>query len=315
MAEQLLPELDELAERYYPKGDYTRKGPTYLTSYARLLSNRRMDELRILELGVFSGASLLIWRDYLPNATIVGIDIAQAPERILNLERVHFLRGSQDDPEILRKAASLVGGQFDIIIDDASHIGYLTKRSLHYLFPFFLVPGGWYIIEDFGTAFIPEYPDGATYQEPAWDDAVPSMREFRSSQSGMVGFIKQLIDHLMQELMTGGRSFISMDRLIVETNIVFIEKSKQSGAPWPGPIPDFAPDLSSAETAISEASGPSLQELTEQLTAVQIALTDCQVLKEEIVGQAQRLATLERMASQWRSALTPVLWLRRLLKR
>jgi hypothetical protein len=58
-----------------------------------------------------------------------------------------------------------------------------------------------------------------------------------------------------------------------------------------------------------------LQVLTEQLTAVQIALTDCQVLKEEIVGQAQRLATLERMASQLRSALTPVLWLRRLLKR
>jgi len=62
MAEKLLTELETLAERYYSKGDYTSKGPTYLSSYARLMNERRFDKLRILELGVFSGASLLIWR-------------------------------------------------------------------------------------------------------------------------------------------------------------------------------------------------------------------------------------------------------------
>jgi methylase of polypeptide subunit release factors len=40
------------------------------------MNERRFDKPRILELGVFSGASLLIWRDYLPNATILGIDIS-----------------------------------------------------------------------------------------------------------------------------------------------------------------------------------------------------------------------------------------------
>lgn len=76
MAENLLTELEKLAKRYYSKGDYTRKGPTYRNSYARLMNERRFDKPRILELGVFSGASLLIWRDYLPNATILGIDIS-----------------------------------------------------------------------------------------------------------------------------------------------------------------------------------------------------------------------------------------------
>ena len=306
MAENLMTELEELAELYYSKGDYTRKGSTYLGSYARLMNERRFDKLRILELGVFSGASLLIWRDYLPNATIVGIDISEPPERILNLDRIHFIQGSQDDPEILRKAANLVGGQFDIIIDDASHIGYLTTRSLHYLFPLYLVPGGWYIIEDFGTAFIPEYPDGETYKEPAWNDAVPGMREFQSSQQGMVGVIKQLIDHQMQELMTGSRSFLSMDRMTIETNIVFVEKSKQAAAPWPGPIPDVV--LSSVENPVQNNAAANSE-------AIEIASAQIDKMKEEVDNQALRIVALEGVVAQLRFALAPFLWLRRTLKR
>lgn len=306
MAENLMTELEELAELYYSKGDYTRKGSTYLGSYARLMNERRFDKLRILELGVFSGASLLIWRDYLPNATIVGIDISEPPERILNLDRIHFIQGSQDDPEILRKAANLVGGQFDIIIDDASHIGYLTKRSLHYLFPLYLVPGGWYIIEDFGTAFIPEYPDGETYKEPAWNDAVPGMREFQSSQQGMVGVIKQLIDHQMQELMTGSRSFLSMDRMTIETNIVFVEKSKQAAAPWPGPIPDVV---------LSSVENPAQNNAAANSEAIEIASAQIEKMKEEVDNQALRIVALEGVVAQLRFALAPFLWLRRTLKR
>lgn len=140
VASDELPGLEALAERHYAAGDFTRKGPSYLRSYARLLDPRRLDNLAILELGVSSGASLLCWRDYLPKATIVGIDIAEPPARILGLDRLHFIQGSQDDPKVLERAAKIVGGAFDIIVDDASHIGYLTKRSLHYLFPRGLKP-------------------------------------------------------------------------------------------------------------------------------------------------------------------------------
>jgi|SRR5664279_3665289 len=129
------PDLNMLADQYYSPSDGTRKGASYMRSYARLLEHRRQEALRILELGVFSGASLLIWRDYLPHAQIVGVDISDPPSRILNLDRVHFVQGSQYDPIILERAAALAGGKFDLILDDASHIGYLTKRSFQYLFP------------------------------------------------------------------------------------------------------------------------------------------------------------------------------------
>jgi hypothetical protein len=287
-----LPGLEELAERHYAAGDFTRKGPTYLRSYSRLLDPRRLDPLSVLELGVSSGASLLCWRDYLPNATIVGIDVAEPPARILNVDRLHFVQGSQDDPLVLERAAKIVGGTFDLIVDDASHIGYLTKRSLHYLFPHWLKPGGWYVIEDYGTGFIPEYPDGKAFVPPEWADAVPGQQQFHSSQYGMVGVIKQLVEHLMQELMTGTRSYLAIERLIVETNIVFIEKSQQPGAAWPGYIPD-APASRPAGTTPSDER------------AVQDALED----------HEKRLAEVERVVTRLRGALAPLLRLLRSLSR
>ncbi len=91
--------------------------------------------MKILELGVWSGASLLIWRDYQPNATIIGIDILPAPTAVQDQDRIHVLQGSQDDLSVLDQASQIAGGLFDLIIDDASHIGYLTKRSFQNLFP------------------------------------------------------------------------------------------------------------------------------------------------------------------------------------
>jgi hypothetical protein len=49
---------------------------------------------------------------------------------------------------------------FDIIVDDASHIGEFTKQSFWYLFDNHLKPGGLYVIEDWCTGYFDGYPDG-----------------------------------------------------------------------------------------------------------------------------------------------------------
>jgi hypothetical protein len=289
----VLSSLEDLAERHYDAGDFNRKSHDYLKSYERILQNRRDSPLAILEIGVGSGASLLVWRDYLPRATIIGLDVAEPPPRILGQDRIHFVRGSQDDPAALDAAARLAGGRFDLIVDDASHIGYLTKRTLHQLFPLRLVPGGWYVIEDFGTGFLPEFPDGVPYAAPDWTDAQPGTREFLGSQFGMVGVIKQLVDVIMQEMMTGKPHYLTIDHLIIEPNIVFIEKSTKPGATWPGHIP--APG-SQVEQPIGSPSA-SVDELR--------AITE---------NHAARLAELERIIGLMRRILAPALWLRRLFQ-
>jgi hypothetical protein len=237
VTDDAVPTLEALAERHYRPGDVTRKHESYLALYTRLLEPRRDAPLRILELGVSSGASMLMWRDFLPRAMIIGIDIAAAPACIIDQPRIHFLKGSQDDPETLDRAAYLAGGFFDLIVDDASHLGYLTKRSFNYLFPRWLAPGGSYVIEDIGTAFLPAYPDGSEYVLPPWEDAVRGTELFTSHQFGMVGMVKQLIDHLMQELITGRRSYLPVRRIEIESNIAIIEKAREPGPPVPGPLP------------------------------------------------------------------------------
>lgn len=281
--------LSTIADRYYADGDATRKAVSYLRTYEKMLQHRRDVPLRILELGVSSGASLLVWRDYLPHATIVGLDIAEMPSCLTDQPRIHFVRGSQDDPTALDHAAALAGGDFDLIVDDAAHIGYLAKRSFNYLFPRWLAPGGVYVIEDIGTAFLPEYPDGQLYVQPAWDDAVAGTSVFRSHQHGMVGFVKQLIDHMMQELSTGSPSYLPIQRVAIESNIAFVEKLRQSAPPVPGPLP------SGEAQPRTDATGPELAAITRELASQSDRIGEL----ERVIAQALHPVRLLRAAGRW----------------
>jgi len=228
-------ELNKIADRYYIN-DETRKPIIYLAEYEKLFREVRYEKLHILELGVHSGASLLMWRDYLPNAIIVGLDIGDKPACINNDNRIRFVKGSQDDPLALEKAAQASGGQFDFIIDDASHIGYHTKRAFCYLFPYWLKAGGYYIIEDFGTGYYPILPYGSVYVEPSFDDKGPHTRIFKSHQYGVVGFLKQLVDYMMKDLMTKSPSYLNIVRITFIINCAIIRKSENSTIEPPYPV-------------------------------------------------------------------------------
>ncbi len=278
--------LQALGARLY--GDHpNRKAPSYLREYARLLHGRRDAPLRILELGIATGTSLLLWHEYLPKATIVGVDILPAPDCVIGKERIICLRGSQDDPHTLDRAAALAGGPFDLIVDDASHIGYLTKRAFAYLFPRWLLPGGHYVIEDFGTGMMVEYPDGEAFVEPRWDDAEPGTRRFESHQSGMVGVVKQLIDHMMTELIAGRPAAFAIARVTILTNIAVVEKEPTATV---GPPPDPYPQVRTGRTS-----------------------PDLPALADAIRQQDARLAAAEAQLGRLLQALRPLLRLARWL--
>jgi hypothetical protein len=220
--------LDELAERHYGS-DANRKLAVYLTEYERLFEPMREEPLRLLELGVMSGASMRVWSEYFPKATIVGLDIKDRPKGFPADSRIHFVQGSQDDLAALEKCATIAGGQFDIIIDDASHIGRLSALSFSYLFPRALKPGGYYVIEDICTAFIPEFPDSEPFAAPKIGSGRRSWfrrdRHFPSHQTGMVGVVKQLFDHVMAPIAQGGYSGYAIERMMVLTNIAIMQKA------------------------------------------------------------------------------------------
>jgi hypothetical protein len=116
----------------------------YLRHYERIFAPWRERSFTVFEIGVAQGASLLLWRDYFPNAEIVGIDINPQCKRFEG-PRIRVLIGSQDDPEFLLGLCA--GARPGIIIDDGSHRADHIQFTFERLFPH-LLPGGLYVIED-----------------------------------------------------------------------------------------------------------------------------------------------------------------------
>ena len=160
--------------------DKVRNG--YLPWYDAAIGDAWPRVTAVLELGVHHGGSVQLWRDYFPNARIIGIDAEISGARIADPTRIELFQGRQDDAEFLNDVASRVDG-FDLIIDDASHIGKLSVASFRALYPH-LKTGGLYVIEDWATGYLGEWPDGKK----------PSRWRARSHEAGMVGWIKRLID-------------------------------------------------------------------------------------------------------------------------
>jgi SAM-dependent methyltransferase len=159
----------------------TDKSQDYLDNYELFLRPVRAREVKLLELGVNQGGSLLMWRDYFPKGVVAGLDF-----RLFQLAddtgRVRIYQGRQEDLGLLTRIAGEVAPEgFDVIIDDCSHIAEQARASFWHLFDNHLKPGGLYSIEDWGTGYWARWPDGRPY------DGV-------NHSAGMVGFVKELVD-------------------------------------------------------------------------------------------------------------------------
>lgn len=92
------------------------------------------------------GASLRVWRDYFPNAQIVGADVDR--EVLFQDDRIRTFHCDQTDPaSIASMWAQVETDQFDLMIDDGLHSFRAGRTLLEHSFHK-LRRGGIYIIED-----------------------------------------------------------------------------------------------------------------------------------------------------------------------
>ena len=139
--------LGKLFDKY--KCDKTAKH-MYDTVYEPLFEKHKDDEINILEIGVFKGASTMALLEYFPNAQIHGIDVFKRvaiPDTVCyGQERVHLMRGDSQNMAIGPRVRSAWGAiKFDIIIDDAMHTPAANMKTLHACLP---------LLNDVGTYFI-----------------------------------------------------------------------------------------------------------------------------------------------------------------
>lgn len=126
----------------------------YFDLYERYFGRYRDRPVRMLEIGVFRGGSLRMWKQYFhPDSTIVGVDIDPSCSAHEIADKNVFVRiGSQADPSFLA-AVNGEFGPFDIILDDGSHKTHHQIISFGALFRDALTDGGCYMVEDMHTNY------------------------------------------------------------------------------------------------------------------------------------------------------------------
>ena len=207
--ELLATSKTDLAKIFYQhQGRMVTKWTHYLDLYDRHLSQFRGKPVRMLEIGVFKGGSLELWRKYFgPELIMYGIDIT--PECADRVDAPNQVRiGSQADPEFLKQVVAEMGG-VDIVLDDGSHIAEHQRASFKSLFPL-LSNNGFYIIEDMHTAYWPGQFHGGLRRK-----------------GSAVEIVKEMIDDMHRTFHRQPRPpHGSFGGIHVYDSITFIEKSE-----------------------------------------------------------------------------------------
>lgn len=148
----------------------------YFDIYERHFNPFVGKKIKVLEIGIWQGGSLKMWKDYFgEQVEIIGIDIDARCKRFEE-DHIRIYIGDQSNPEFLKSVIESEWG-FDIIIDDGGHRMDQQIVSFQTLYPA-LKNNGIYLCEDVCTSYCPVYGGG-----------------YKSFYS-FIEFVKNLIDEL-----------------------------------------------------------------------------------------------------------------------
>jgi len=151
-------ELCEIGKKYDTDKSSQRTNVTnsrhchpYTLFYEGLFKNKRHETLKIAELGILDGASLLMWKEYFTNAEIYGFDydnnLINNFKKNFNNDRVTLSNIDVTNKGSIAKAFSELNVLYDIIIEDTTHQFEDQINVIENTYQY-LKPGGILIIEN-----------------------------------------------------------------------------------------------------------------------------------------------------------------------
>jgi SAM-dependent methyltransferase len=130
----------------------------YFDIYERHFSSFVGKKIKVLEIGIWQGGSLKMWKEYFGDqAEIIGVDIEPRCKKFEE-ERIKIYIGDQADTNFLHELIKSEG-KFDIIIDDGGHYMHQQIISFQELYGA-LNDGGVYLCEDLHTNYWARYNGG-----------------------------------------------------------------------------------------------------------------------------------------------------------
>lgn len=115
---------------------------TYPRAYSRLLASLKNTTDSVLEIGTAGGGSLIAYRDWFPNATVIGIDPFFAPALPPNI--IHYKLDAYGPAGV---HAALHHAPFAMTLDDGPH-SIESQEAFVRLYPPMLSDDGVAIVED-----------------------------------------------------------------------------------------------------------------------------------------------------------------------
>jgi hypothetical protein len=155
--------MNDLERYFYANpGRLIHKWKHYFEIYERHLARYRGRPVNVVEIGVYKGGSMQMWKHYFgPSARIFGVDIDPDCAAFAE-EQVEVLIGSQEDRAFLRSLAARIP-VIDVLIDDGGHTMTQQITTFEELFPY-VAADGVYLCEDLHTSYWQEY--GGGYRSP-----------------------------------------------------------------------------------------------------------------------------------------------------
>lgn len=141
-------------------GKVSDKWASYLPHYDALFAPLRHVPISMLEIGVQNGGSLETWSSFFTEAQLLlGCDIDPKCEGLrYDDPRVKIVVGDANAASTYQQIMA-VCPQFDVVIDDGSHVSTDIINSFINYFPH-VKPGGVYVVEDAHCLYMNAYGGG-----------------------------------------------------------------------------------------------------------------------------------------------------------
>lgn len=164
--------LDEIADKFGTDKKILCHG--YTRAYDKFFSALRTTTTNVIEIGIWEGASTKMWQEYFPNATIHALDITKsAVDKVARIDRIKGYHISACKQEFWNS----LNFKANIIIDDGSHIVEEQVQTLSLAWDY-LLPGGYYVIEDTHSSFHNAY---------------------KQDKSNSIGFYSTVFDRILKQ--------------------------------------------------------------------------------------------------------------------
>jgi hypothetical protein len=187
----------DLINLFYESKYYSLKYKNYFPVYEKLFSKYRDKKITFVEIGVLSGGSLFMWRNYFgKNARIIGVELNPEAKKFEE-DGFEIFIGNQSDEYFWENFFKEVGN-VDIVLDDGGHTNFQQIVTCSSCIPF-IKDDGIMVVEDVFHSY------GISYGAKGF---------FNPSKYSFINFCKKIVDDINFRFPDSKKFLFSLNKFV-----------------------------------------------------------------------------------------------------